>query len=127
MIRLSRLEKYIPKYCYQTIFDIPYIKLYESGKRVILIDIDNTMISYDLVYPTDEVIKLIDEVTKINEEVALKWLNNGAVPTDTTTYGKKQIDDMINALEGVTMKVVTSVPAPAIALCKFIASNSDLG
>ena len=25
----------------------------------------------------------LDSVTKINEEVALKWLNNGAVPTDT--------------------------------------------
>lgn len=69
--RLKRLEKYIPKYCYQTIFDIPYIKLYESGKRVILIDIDNTMISYDLVYPTDEVIKLIDEVKKIGFKVII--------------------------------------------------------
>ena len=25
----------------------------------------------------------LDSVTKINEEIALKWLNNGAVPTDT--------------------------------------------
>ena len=25
----------------------------------------------------------LDAVTKINEEVALKWLNNGAIPTDT--------------------------------------------
>ncbi len=25
----------------------------------------------------------LDSVTKINEEVALKWLNNGAIPTDT--------------------------------------------
>lgn len=38
-----------------------------------------------------------------------------AVPTDLTTYGKKQIDDMIKALEGVTMKVVATVPAPADA------------
>lgn len=36
-----------------------------------------------------------------------------AVPTDLTTYGKKQIDDMIKALEGVTMKVVSEVPTPA--------------
>lgn len=43
-----------------------------------------------------------------------------AVPTDTTTYGKKQIDDMINALEGVTMKVVTSVPTPATAVAGTI-------
>lgn len=35
-----------------------------------------------------------------------------AVPTDLTTYGKKQIDDMIKALEGVTMKVVSEVPTP---------------
>ena len=25
----------------------------------------------------------LDEQVKINEEVALKWLNNGAIPTDT--------------------------------------------
>jgi small subunit ribosomal protein S16 len=25
----------------------------------------------------------LDSTTKINKEVALKWLNNGAVPTDT--------------------------------------------
>ena len=25
----------------------------------------------------------LNEETKINEEIALKWLNNGAIPTDT--------------------------------------------
>ncbi len=25
----------------------------------------------------------LDAVTKIDEEIALKWLNNGAIPTDT--------------------------------------------
>ena len=42
------INKFIPLMCEKTIFDIDYIKLYESGKRYILIDLDNTIIPYDI-------------------------------------------------------------------------------
>ena len=38
--------KFVPSLYVNTVFDIDYIKLYESGIRLILTDLDNTLISY---------------------------------------------------------------------------------
>ena len=40
------LQSYIPTDCYKTVFEIDYNKLYEQGKRLLLFDLDNTLISY---------------------------------------------------------------------------------
>lgn len=74
--KLFKVEKYIPYNCYLTIFDIPFDKLYDEGKRKILIDIDNTMLPYDLLYPTDEIIKLFIELKKMGYEIILVSNNN---------------------------------------------------
>ena len=39
-------NKFIPSIYSKTVFDIDYIKLYESGIRLILTDLDNTLVSY---------------------------------------------------------------------------------
>ena len=39
-------KKFIPTIYKETIFDVDYIKLYESGIRLILTDLDNTLVSY---------------------------------------------------------------------------------
>lgn len=64
-----KLSKFIPYDCYKTVFDINYNKLYESGKRIILIDIDNTLISYDEYLPTDELIDLFKEIKEIGFKI----------------------------------------------------------
>ena len=67
--RLFKIKKYIPFGCYMTIFDIPFGKLYEEGKRKILIDVDNTMLPYDLKYPTDEIRKLFNDLKEMGYEI----------------------------------------------------------
>lgn len=74
--KLFKLELYIPKYCYQTIYEIPFLKLYNEGKRSIFIDIDNTMISYDLEKPTKAVKDLIHDVKNMGYEVIILSNNN---------------------------------------------------
>ncbi len=48
------IKKLIPDYYYKTIEDIPYNKLYADGIRLILTDLDNTLISYKCTEPTEE-------------------------------------------------------------------------
>lgn len=42
----NKYLKFIPTYTALSIYDIDFNKLYESGKRIILFDLDNTLISY---------------------------------------------------------------------------------
>lgn len=74
--KLFKIEKYIPYDCYLTIFDIPFNKLYEDGKRLILIDVDNTMLPYDLLSPTDEIKQLFNELKSIGFNIILVSNNN---------------------------------------------------
>ena len=59
------LSKFIPYDCYQDVFSINYNKLYEDGKRIILLDIDNTLIPYDVILPTPEIKALALELENI--------------------------------------------------------------
>ncbi len=45
-----------PNEYHKTIYDIDLVKLYESGKRLILTDLDNTLVGYDILLPTNEII-----------------------------------------------------------------------
>lgn len=74
--KMSKITKYIPKYAYYTIYDIPFKKLYEEGKRSIFIDIDNTIISYDIEYPPKEVINLFEKIKQIGFEIIIVSNNN---------------------------------------------------
>lgn len=47
------IKKLIPDYYYNSIKDIPYSKLYSEGYRLILTDLDNTLISYLEKEPTE--------------------------------------------------------------------------
>ncbi|MCK9471649.1 MAG: YqeG family HAD IIIA-type phosphatase [Bacilli bacterium] len=62
---LSKIENYIPYDCYKTVYDIDYNKLYEKGKKIILMDIDNTLIPYDVSSPEEKLIDLINSILEI--------------------------------------------------------------
>ena len=66
-----KLTNFIPKYAYYSIFDIPYEKLFEEGKRMIFIDIDNTIVGYDTIYPPKEVNELINHIKKIGFNIMI--------------------------------------------------------
>ena len=49
--------KYIPTSIVTYFKDIDFVKLYEQGKRIILTDLDNTLISYKEEEPTEALFK----------------------------------------------------------------------
>ena len=51
-----RLSKYIPTKIALSVYDIDYNELYASGKRIILFDLDNTLISYYEDKPNEKLI-----------------------------------------------------------------------
>ena len=48
-------KKFIPSYFCKSIYDIDYDKLYDEGCRIILTDLDNTLISYKEDMPHDKI------------------------------------------------------------------------
>lgn len=64
-----KLSKFIPyDYC-KDVYLIDYNKLYEQGKRLILMDIDNTMVPHDEAVADDSLIELYEEIKVIGFEV----------------------------------------------------------
>lgn len=52
------MSKYMPTNVALSVFDVDYDTLYANGKRIILFDLDNTLISYYETLPTNELIEL---------------------------------------------------------------------
>lgn len=65
------LTKFIPDYYYKTIEDIPYSKLYADGIRLILTDLDNTLISYLEKEPTEALFAWKEKMEKMGFEVII--------------------------------------------------------
>ncbi len=52
------MSKYLPTNVALSVFNVDYDTLYAKGKRIILFDLDNTLISYDESVPSQELIAL---------------------------------------------------------------------
>lgn len=65
------IKKLIPDYVYKTIYDMPLKELYDSGIRLILTDLDNTLISYAEELPNEKLLKWKDEVINTGFEFIL--------------------------------------------------------
>lgn len=65
------LKKFIPYDCTKDVFSIDYNKLYECGKRIILLDIDNTLVPYDSATPTPEIKALLEKIRSIGFRIVL--------------------------------------------------------
>ena len=65
------IKNLIPDRYYKTINDIPYNELYDKGFRLILTDLDNTLISYKETDPTEELYSWLKMVTDIGFEVII--------------------------------------------------------
>lgn len=73
---MGRLLKKIPKRYFKSVFKIDFLALKQQGIKLLLIDIDNTLVSYDDPIPTKEVEKLFEELEKLDFEVILISNNN---------------------------------------------------
>ena len=65
------IKKLIPDYVFKTIYDIPLKELYDSGIRLILTDLDNTLISYADKLPTEKLKEWKKEVLNTGFEFIL--------------------------------------------------------
>ncbi|MDE6656551.1 MAG: YqeG family HAD IIIA-type phosphatase [Anaeroplasmataceae bacterium] len=65
------LKKLIPNDYYRTIEDIPYNKLYADGFRLILTDLDNTLISYLEKEPTDALYLWKEKIEAMGFEIVI--------------------------------------------------------
>ena len=65
------IRKFIPLMCEKTIFDIDYNKLYESGKKYILSDLDNTIIPYDISMPDEKIKDYFESLKKIGFKIII--------------------------------------------------------
>lgn len=62
---------FIPEEYQTTIYDIDYNKLYSQGKRLILTDLDNTLISYRESRPNDSLIKWKNDLEAMGFEIII--------------------------------------------------------
>ena len=62
------LKKFIPDYYFKSVYDIPYDELYNSGIRLILTDLDNTLISYNETLPNDKLFELKKKIESMGFE-----------------------------------------------------------
>lgn len=69
--KLLKTNKFIPNEFHDTFFDIDFNDLYQKGYRVILTDLDNTLITYDELVPSKKVIDKLNELKGIGFEVAI--------------------------------------------------------
>ena len=71
------MSKYIPTKIAKSIYDIDYNELYASGKRIILFDLDNTLISYYEDEPDNKLMELGENLLAIGFKVFVLSNNKG--------------------------------------------------
>ncbi len=84
---LLNIKKFIPTRHVPKIEDADFDFFYKEGKRLLLIDIDNTLIPYDKALPDDELYALFEELLQKGFEIVL-----------VSNNGKKRIKPFAEAL-----------------------------
>lgn len=65
------IKKLIPDFYFKSIYDIPYDKLYADGIRLILTDLDNTLISYKETMPNEKLISWKNKLESMGFEIII--------------------------------------------------------
>jgi len=82
---LLRTKMFIPNEYHEQVYDIDFNELYRLGYRLILSDLDNTLISYDEFVPNKENIELFQKLEEIGFEIILVSNN---IPSRISEYTK---------------------------------------
>lgn len=72
----NKYLKFIPTYCVSSIYEIDFNKLYENGKRIILTDLDNTLISYKVNRADDKLLQLRKTLKEMGFKIFIVSNNN---------------------------------------------------
>ena len=70
------LKLFLPDDYYISIYNIDFEKLYKEGYKGIIFDIDNTLVPYDVKYPTKENKELFNSLKDIGFKICLLSNNN---------------------------------------------------
>lgn len=73
---LFNIKKFIPNYIYETVYDIDFNKIYDSGKRFILFDLDNTLLPYDVPVADPKLKELLKGLQDKGFEIMIVSNNN---------------------------------------------------
>ena len=92
------LKKLIPDEYYESVYDIPYEELYKSGKRLIMADMDNTLISYKETLPSEKLKELKKRIEDIGFELII-----------VSNSRKNRVDNFSNAF-GVKYQKFSTKP-----------------
>lgn len=68
---LINVKKYIPRICANSVYDIDYDKLYSEGKKIILFDLDNTLLPYNQKYAHQELRDLLERIQNIGFKILI--------------------------------------------------------
>lgn len=71
------MNKHLPTYVYESIYNIDFNALYAKGKRVILFDLDNTIATYNELEPTTKHIEFRNMLYNIGFKVFIVSNNKG--------------------------------------------------
>ena len=84
---LIKDEKFIPTIYKETVFDVDYIKLYEKGVRLILTDLDNTLVSYKDDEVNEKLLNWLEQREKEGFEVII--ISNNSSETRVKEFASK--------------------------------------
>lgn len=70
------LQHFVADEYVKSVFDIDLQKLKSLGKKVILTDLDNTLVGTDVTHPTSEVISFLNQAKALGFEVIIVSNNN---------------------------------------------------
>lgn len=91
--KLLRLKQFIPHEFHQTVYDIDLEQLQKQGIKLILSDLDNTLISYDEDVPSMENIDFLKKVKELGFEIVLVSNNRPyRIKKYTDELGKEGFD-----------------------------------
>ena len=84
---LIKDEKFIPTIYKETVFDVDYNKLYEKGVRLILTDLDNTLVSYKDDEVNDKLLNWLEQRKKEGFEIII--ISNNSSETRVKEFAAK--------------------------------------
>ena len=84
---LIKDEKFIPTIYKETVFDVDYIKLYEKGIRLILTDLDNTLVSYKDNDVNDKLLNWLEQRKTEGFEIVI--ISNNSSETRVKEFASK--------------------------------------
>lgn len=76
--KLLKTKTFIPSEFHPTFFDIDFNKLYQNGLRVVLTDLDNTLITYEEFFPSKKILEKLESIREIGFEIFI--LSNNHPP-----------------------------------------------